>query len=274
MTKPDKKNIEMQNTNVAQAAYYNQTDGGSLSEVNGFATNLWRKMRHRAFVSVSAAERDRVYEAHRMWLGDISDKKVLDLGCGHGSALSVYLAENAKCYHALDLSQNEINSLKQSLPESSSVHTHVGDFLNDDFQEADFDIIYAHSVLHHFAHIEVALDRVHDRLAPSGRVISYDPLQVWLPVRLLRALYRPLQTDSEWEWPFTRKTIDQIAGKFEIIDQFGVFNRAKWALIIGIIRPSWGKAFGDKWFRTDLADRSSHRHQMKSLHISLHLKKR
>lgn len=49
MTQKDNKLKVMLETNVAQTAYYNETDGGLTSEVNGIATNLWRKLRQRAF---------------------------------------------------------------------------------------------------------------------------------------------------------------------------------------------------------------------------------
>ena len=102
---------EMLETNQAQRAYYDQTDGGAISAVNGWGTNLWRAMRQRALKSVSEAQRARVYDVHRRWLGDLSQMKVLDLGAGHGSPLSQYLAENAGVYHALDLAPAQIDKL-------------------------------------------------------------------------------------------------------------------------------------------------------------------
>lgn len=274
MNSEEDKKRAMLEINVAQAAYYNETDGGLTSKRNGFATNLWRKMRQRALVTVSDAQRAKVYEAHKTWLGDLSEKKVLELGSGHGCPLTHYLATNAREYHALDLSQKEIDLLKAGLPKGVEMVAHVVDFLSDEFKERDFDVIYAHSVLHHFKHVDVILDRIGEKLSSNGTVISYDPLQVWLPIRLLRAAYRPFQTDADWEYPFTRAVCNQIATKFEIIDQFGVFNRAKWAMILGILNPKWGQAYGDRWFARDLNERVKQSGLMKSLHISFFFKKR
>ena len=123
------------------------------------------------------------------------------------------------------------------MPDKPTIHYHVGDFLSDDFAEDGFDVIYAHAVIHHFAHTDVLFDQLKAKLAPDGEVITYDPLQVWLPIRLLRAAYRPFQTDAEWEFPFTRKTCRDIAEAFDVKDVFGVFNRAKWALLLGIVSP-------------------------------------
>ena len=103
MPKPDKKQA-MLDVNKAQAEYYNVTDGGLTSDVNGFATNLWRRMRLRALETVSRSARAQVYEIHRQWMGDLSQKKVLELGVGHGSPVSRHLATHSAAYHALDLS--------------------------------------------------------------------------------------------------------------------------------------------------------------------------
>ena len=175
---------EMLETNQAQRAYYDQTDGGTVSPANGWGTNLWRQMRQRALRSVSEAQRARVYDVHRRWLGDLSQKKVLDLGSGHGSPLSHYLATNAGAYHALDLAPSQIAQLRDRIGAADNRIFTVGDFLSDDYAEADFDVIYAHSVFHHFRHLGVMLARVATKLAPDGQVISYDPLETWLPIRL------------------------------------------------------------------------------------------
>jgi 2-polyprenyl-3-methyl-5-hydroxy-6-metoxy-1,4-benzoquinol methylase len=274
MTQKDNKLKVMLETNVMQTAYYDETDGGLTSEVNGTATNLWRKLRQRAFLAISGKARGQVYEIHKSWMGDLKGKKVLELGVGHGCKLTSYLAAQSGEYHALDLSQHEIDLLKKRLPKTKPVHVHVVDFLSDDFMDEEFDLIYAHSVLHHFKHSDVALERVHQKLAPGGQVISYDPLQVWIPIRLLRLAYRPFQTDAAWEFPFSRATCNQIEDTFEVQDRFGVFNKAKWALLLGMLNPRWGQAFGDRWFRQDLSDRKRSATMMKSLHISFLMQKR
>ena len=268
---PDDSRQAMLETNVAQADYYNQTDGGLTSGSNGFATNLWRRMRQRALVTVSDTQRDRVYGIHREWLGDLSGKKVLELGVGHGSALSHHLANGCAAYHGLDLSAREIDLLKAHMPKGSHIHYHVDDFLSDSFSETNFDVIYAHSVFHHFEHMDVLFNRIKERLAPGGQIITYDPLQVWLPIRMLRAAYRPFQTDAEWEFPFTRETCNQISNAFHVQDRFGVFNRAKWAMLLGVIHPRLGQRYGDSWFARDVDSRDPSAKMLKSLHISYQL---
>lgn len=53
------------------------------------------------------------YDLHKAWFGDLSGKKVLDLGCFAGNHLSVYLAQNAREYIGVDLSEAGILKLNK-----------------------------------------------------------------------------------------------------------------------------------------------------------------
>ena len=217
---------------------------------------------------MSEAQRARVYDVHRRWLGDLSQQKVLDLGCGHGSPLSGYLAEHAREYHALDLAPNQIAQLRAKLGEAPNRIYTAGDFLSDDYAETGFDIIYAHSVFHRFQHLEIMLHRVVAKLAPQGRVISYDPLETSLPIRLLRRAYRPFQTDRDWEYPFDARALRLIAARYAIADHLGVFGRGKWALIMGIISPRLAARYGDRLFASDFDRKQTNTDIRATLHVS------
>jgi len=243
---------EMLRTNLAQRAYYDQTDGGAISEINSPATNLWRWLRARASAAVSDDMRAEFYAKHRDWIGDLSGKKVLELGCGTGTALSEYLADHAGEYYAIDLSPMQVDELKTRLGARQNAHFHSGDILDDTLTETGFDVIYAHSVFHHFRHIEVLFDRIDALAARNAKIITLDPLQSWLPARAFRAAFRPFQTDAAWEFPFDAATLRQIEKRFIAERSIGLFQRAKYALILGMISPRLGARFGDRWYGTDL----------------------
>jgi len=105
----------------------------------------------------------------------------------------------------------------------------VVDFLSDDFTEREFDIVYAHGVLHHFRHFDVLLGRLREVLVPRGRVVAYDPLNTSLTGRVARQLYRPFQSDAAWEWPFTREHFAWLAQDFELEAVQGLLGYSKWA---------------------------------------------
>ena len=62
--------------------------------------------------SVSEAARWQVYERQKLWLGDLSGAKVLDLGVAMGSPLTEWMAGTAREMHLLDLSEMQIEVLK------------------------------------------------------------------------------------------------------------------------------------------------------------------
>ena len=263
----------MRATNVAQRAYYEATNAAADSAANGLATNLWRGARRRAIASVSEDARWQVYEQQKAWLGDLSEAKVLDLGVAMGSPLTQWMAETAREIHLLDLSEMQIGVLRSWLRDAENRHFHVGDVLSDSWANGDFDVIYAHSVLHHFAHIGPILERLRDLLASGGRIVTYDPLNTYLPVRLLRRAYRPFQTDSAWEHPFDASTLAQLETAFQVRDRLGIFGRGKWAWAMGLVAPPLARRFGDRLFLSDLAP-GAERDIRRAMHVSYHLQKR
>src|SRR5690606_32211753 len=147
---------------------------------------------------------NQLYHTHKNWCGDLSQKKVLDLGCYKGNSLSYFLAENSKQYIGIDLSERGIIYLNKQLSPFSNAQAYAVDFLSKDFIEGDFDLIYAYGVLHHFKDTELLIKKLKEKLKPGGIIISHDPLQTSRPIKFIRALYRPFQSDKDWEWPFTK----------------------------------------------------------------------
>ncbi|MCH2067098.1 class I SAM-dependent methyltransferase [Shimia sp.] len=263
---------EMRQVNVQQKAYYEATSAGWISPVNSFATNLWSRLRRRAMVAVSHEAREAVYDTHKAWLGDLSDKKVLDLGAGAGSPLSGYLAHHAKAYHAVELSGMQLDQLRANIGTGPTRHFIEADFLDPASTDSDFDVIYAHAVVHHFRYLDVLLDASRDKLVPGGQMITYDPCQTWLPIRLFRALFRPFQSDAAWEFPLTRPAMNSIETRFLVSHRLGVFNRGKWALILGIFAPKLAQKHGDRLFLADFEPGADTR-LTSSLHVSYDLRK-
>ncbi len=187
------------------------------------------------------------YALHKEWMGDLTNKKILDLGCLSGNNLSVYMAENSKAYAGLDLSEVGIAKLQERIAHVPTAKAVAMDFFADEFTEKDFDIIYAYGVLHHFKNVDNLIARLDEKLAPQGEIISYDPLETSYPIWFIRKLYRPFQSDAAWEWPFTRKTVQKFAKAFEIVEKRGLLGKSKWYFIVGLLPMSkekklaWGK---------------------------------
>jgi SAM-dependent methyltransferase len=248
---------EMLKINKAQQEYYEHADGAAESEVNGWATNLWRRWRGRALSvfdenSMNAA----LAERHADWLGrNVADAKVLDLGVGYGNPLSLMFAREAREYIAIDLSHALVERFQRQLQRvpTRNARAEVADILSDSFPERDFDIVYARAVFHHFRHFEAFLENLRGRMKPGGIVITLDdPLETWLPMKMLRLAYRPFQTDASWEYPFNSESLAAIQKHFKVEKVVGTWDKSKWAIPLGFIAPDFAKRRASRWNEEDM----------------------
>lgn len=221
--------------NEEQKKFYNSKEVNKENVV----AYLWSKIRN-GLLSNFRNEFDiktKVYDQHKVWLGDLSDKKVLDLGCLRGNELSIYMAKNAKEYIGIDLSDVAIGELQEKLKKENCPNAiaKAVDFLSPEFPDKDFDVIYAYGVLHHFQSFELLLSKLDEKLSPEGIIISYDPLETSFPIKLLRWGYRPFQQDKDWEWPFKKATFKQIENHYVIKEKRGVLGKSKYGIVINFL---------------------------------------
>ena len=230
-----KNTEEILELNKRQKEFYNS----ETHPQKNFASKLWSNFRNGALSDFRKKFdiKDRVYAEHKIWLGDISDKKILDLGCLRGNALSIYMAQNAKEYIGIDLSDVAIASLQKNIEKSNCKNARAiaVDFLSPEFHQTDFDIIYAYGVLHHFENFDLLVAKLKEKLKSGGTIISYDPLETSLPIKVLRAIYRPFQDDKDWEWPFTKSVMRKIQSNFKVEEIRGVLGRSKYGILLNLL---------------------------------------
>ena len=244
-----------------------------------FATRVWYSLRNGILTNFrkSVGIEGIVVQQHYKWIGDLKGKKVLDLGCYMGNSLSMYLAENAAEYVAIDLSENAIDHLKKRLKNIPSAKAYAVDFLSEEFKEKDFDLIYAYAVLHHFKDVDELISVLNQKLAKEGKIVSYDPTTTSKPVWLLRSLYRPFQSDRDWEWPFTQPTIVKFEKAFHIIDRRGTLGKSKWFFLLNFFPFSEEKKKekGKKWHEEDWErSRSSKKRFLSCMQVSMLMQKK
>jgi len=270
---------EMLSINEAQKQYYEVADGSDESEVNSLATNLWRRWRGRA-LSVFDEEyiEESLAQIHLDWIGDnLSDMKVLDLGVGYGNPLSMRLAEGSREYVAIDLSSSLVEKFQQWLDKRGvqNARACVADILSDEFEERDFDLVYASAVFHHFRHFDAFLENLSGRMSPGGKVVTLnDPIETWLPIKLLRLMYRPFQTDADWEFPFNRKSLRSIERVFNIEQVQGTYDASKWAIPLGFVMPDYARNKAKAWHQQDLDHPYDQQNVTSSLRVSMLLGKK
>lgn len=219
--------------NQQQRFFYNSNITGTH---NSLISQIWSGIRNGPLNGFQKKYklRDTMYKQHKLWMGDLSEKKVLDLGCFRGNALSLYMAKEARCYVGIDLSEIAIDDLNEKIQQHKldNAKAFAIDFLSDDFVEKDFDLIYAFGVLHHFENFDLLMRRLIETLKPGGQVISFDPLETSIPIRLLRRLYRPFQEDKDWEWPFQASTFQHIEQYFHVEELRGILGKTKYGFLL------------------------------------------
>ena len=227
---------ETEDINQRQKQFYE-------TKKKNFATKVWSYFRNGILNQIrkDIGVENQIYELHKEWFGDLSQKKVLDLGCYSGNSLSLYLAQNSQEYIAIDLSETGISQLRSRLIDIPTASSFTIDFLSDKFKDQDFDLIYAYGVLHHFKDVHVLIKKLKEKLNYNGVVISYDPLKTSFPIKTLRNAYRPFQTDKDWEWPFSKKVYFQFKSAFHIVDKRAVLGKSKWFFLLSILPISQKK---------------------------------
>ncbi len=259
--------------NEEQKKYYEFDSVSEFSLGSNIITRGWEKIRGYQYDMARFIDLGgRMSDIHLNWMGDLSDKKVLDLGCFLGNELTFHLAEHSREFIGLDLSASAMEELRKKFEARGLVkaRTMAVDFLSDDFTERDFDVVYAKSIFHHFKYIDVFLERLRSIMKPGGIVITVDPLNTYLPLKIIRAIYRPFQNDKDWEYPFTKETIRTISRYFEIDDTIGLMGRLKYALPVYIFSKEKAKKLSETFMKKDFEDTDFARREIwKCMRISM-----
>lgn len=180
----------------------------------------WAKKENASKIDVSRA--NEVCTAPEMRhiiseLGDLTGKRVLDVGCGLGEA-SVYFAQKGANVTALDLSSGMLK-ITSDLAKSNGVevHTHLAsaDYLGLN-SDRKFDVIYAGNLLHH-VDIKKTLQQLLSHLAENAVFVSWDPLAYNPVINIYRKFATSVRTDDEH--PIKRSDLQYISSKFEFCEQ-------------------------------------------------------
>ena len=268
----DRKRRAMLDVNLTQARLYDEiasqktatntrVGGVTASRSRGNAAfRLWAAIKRRRRLVQEMAGLDKLNdELHRRWIEQVEGKRVLELGCNVGHDNTFLFADEAESYLGVDLSPVAIEAFnadleRRGLDRASGI---AADFLSPDFPASGFDIVLARNVVHHFRHFEVFLRILHERMAPGGVVLTCDPLQTALSARLMRALYRPFQSDRDWEWPLKAESFDIIERYFEVERVQGFLGKSKWAIPVSMLSQGLAREKGIAWHAEDMERASS-----------------
>jgi SAM-dependent methyltransferase len=178
-----------------------------------------------------------VRETEKEFLGDVTGKRVLEIGAGSGCGLTRHLATSAGYYLAVDLAERPLERLRENLrkwnaPNAEAVQM---DFLSGEFPYQPFDVVFASSVIHAFHPLEPGVRLIHERLIAKGHVVCMEPMDTSWALWCAWRIFRPFRSDANWVFPLNRESFHTIQGHFEVEAVQGFFGCSKWALPLALV---------------------------------------
>ena len=174
----------------------------------------YRDVKVRETFSVSTSPEPRWIAAQ---LGDLTGRKVLELGSGAGEG-AVYFALQGADVTATDLSPGMLQVVRKVAEHHNThVKTNVcsADDLSD-FDDESFDVVYGANLLHH-VDIEKCLDEVKRVLRPGGLAAFWDPLAHNPVINAYRRMANEVRTEDEH--PIRRSEMDYFTDRFATVQR-------------------------------------------------------
>lgn len=161
-------------------------------------------------------------------IGDLKNKKILELGCGAGEA-SVYFAKKGADVTAADISKGMLEVVRK-LANKYKVFLSTKQSYSDHIECADetFDIVYAGNLLHH-VDIEGTLKEVSRVLKKGGLFVSWDPLAHNPMINIYRRMATDVRTRDEH--PIEMKQLKLFAKYFSSIETEETWLFTLWIFI-------------------------------------------
>ena len=110
-------------------------------------------------------------------MGDIREKKVLEIGCGFGSHL-IKMAKAGAHVTGIDISSVRVNETLSQILETNiqqNANAIKMNAENLEFTDGSFDIVFGSSILHHLD-LDLVLPEIQRVLHPHGKAIFIEPL--------------------------------------------------------------------------------------------------
>ncbi len=132
------------------------------------------------------------------FFGSLTDRRVLDVGCGKGRFARVLHEQNPGAdIWGLDISEEMLRFAP------AGIHTLAGSMTELPFADSAFDCVYATESLEHAVEIERAVNEMCRVLVPGGKLVIIDKnAEHWGKLRT-----------PEWERWFKRKELEKLLGR-------------------------------------------------------------
>lgn len=157
------------------------------------------------------------------FFGDISRKKVLEMGCGDGW-ISLRLAKSGVDVWACDISPKMIQLAKR-YAEAADLNIEFDTMVCEEMSYGDdfFDLVFMHFALHH-CDIDATARQIRRVLKPGGKAVLVEDYAYHPLLRLYRLLTPARRTKHER--PLTRSDLSTFVSEFSscVVEHSGLLN--------------------------------------------------
>lgn len=161
-------------------------------------------------------------------VGDLKNRKMLDIGCGAGESSVYFALKGADCI-AGDWSEKMVETaIKLAESYGVSLKGRVIDAMNLEFEDNTFDVVYAANLLHHVDYTR-SLKEIHRVLKPGGMACVWDPLRHNPIINIYRSIATEVR--SEDESPLDIKIIDYVQSLFSNVKYDTFWLATLWIFI-------------------------------------------
>jgi hypothetical protein len=89
-------------------------------------------------------------------------------------------------------------------------------------------------------------------------------------------MYRPFQSDKDWEWPFNKKVLKTLSENFEVCNVHGFLGMSKFGLLLDSLPFKSQKKVRmiENWIERDWEAGLGDRNLYSCMHITMKLKKK
>ncbi len=123
--------------------------------------------RHSGVASPNAVMEEPAVLAH---LGDLSDRRVIDLGCGDGTFADVVIDRGALSYLGVDGSAAMVSIAREKV-RSRRARFHLGSIEDFRPQAGSADLVTSRMAFHYLREVAPTLRSIRQALSPGGRLI-------------------------------------------------------------------------------------------------------
>lgn len=188
-------------------------------------------------------QRKHFVEPHILEFADfpsVKGKKVLEIGCGIGTATIKFAQAGAKKVTAVDLSEISLETAKKRAEvyglSNIEFYQANAEELSKTVPKEQYDLIYSFGVIHHTPHPERVLKELYSYLSPKGQLkvmvyyryswkavwilFKYGKLQFWKLSNLV-ATYSEAQTGCPVTYTYSKKQAEELfrSAGFKVIQQ-------------------------------------------------------